>query len=45
MPKIVFLPHADLCPDGAVLEAETGETILNVALRHGIEVEHACEKS
>ncbi len=45
MPKIVFLPHADLCPDGAVLEAETGETILDVALRNGIEVEHACEKS
>ncbi|EBS4175605.1 ISC system 2Fe-2S type ferredoxin, partial [Salmonella enterica subsp. enterica serovar Bovismorbificans] len=24
MPKIVILPHQDLCPDGAVLEAETG---------------------
>lgn len=45
MPKIVILPHADLCPDGAVLEAKTGETILDVALRAGIEVEHACEKS
>ncbi|KAA5706686.1 ISC system 2Fe-2S type ferredoxin, partial [Klebsiella pneumoniae] len=22
MPKIVILPHQDLCPDGAVLEAE-----------------------
>lgn len=44
MPKIVILPHADLCPDGAVLEAKTGETILDVALRAGIEVEHACEK-
>lgn len=43
MPKIVILPHADLCPDGAVLEAKTGETILDVALRAGIEVEHACE--
>ncbi|HHU3658562.1 TPA: hypothetical protein ACUBGM_002079, partial [Escherichia coli] len=21
MPKIVILPHQDLCPDGAVLEA------------------------
>ena len=45
MPKIVILPHQDLCPDGAVLEAETGETILDVALRNGIEIEHACEKS
>ncbi|TKI06749.1 ISC system 2Fe-2S type ferredoxin [Martelella alba] len=45
MPKIVFLPHQELCPAGAVLEAESGETILNVALRNGIEIEHACEKS
>jgi len=45
MPKIVFLPHQDLCPEGAVLEAEQGESILNVALRNGIEIEHACEKS
>lgn len=27
MPKIVFLPHQDLCPDGIVVEAVTGETI------------------
>lgn len=45
MPKIVFLPHQDLCPEGVVLEAERGETILDVALRNGIEIEHACEKS
>ena len=44
MPKIVFLPHQDLCPDGIVVEAETGETILDAALRSGIEIEHACEK-
>ncbi|WP_346350790.1 ISC system 2Fe-2S type ferredoxin [Oceanimonas sp. AH20CE76] len=45
MPKIVFLPHADLCPEGAALEAKTGETVLDVALRNGIDIEHACEKS
>ncbi|MEQ9899688.1 ISC system 2Fe-2S type ferredoxin [Pectobacterium punjabense] len=45
MPKIVFLPHQDLCPEGAILEAERGESILEVALRNGIDVEHACEKS
>ncbi len=45
MPKIVILPHHDLCPDGAVLEANSGETILDAALRNGIEIEHACEKS
>ena len=45
MPKIVFLPHQDYCPDGVVLEANVGETILDVAMRGGIELEHACEKS
>ncbi|MDD1784188.1 ISC system 2Fe-2S type ferredoxin [Enterovibrio sp. ZSDZ35] len=45
MPKIVVLPHQDLCPEGAVLEAETGDTVLDVALRNGIAIEHACEKS
>lgn len=34
MPKIVILPHQDLCPDGAVLEANSGETILDAALRN-----------
>ena len=45
MPKIVVLPHEDLCPEGAVLEANKGETVLDVALKNGIGIEHACEKS
>lgn len=45
MPQIVFLPHAKLCPQGAVIEAESGESILEAALRNGIEIEHACERS
>ncbi|WP_394242115.1 ISC system 2Fe-2S type ferredoxin [Vibrio astriarenae] len=45
MPKIIVLPHEDLCPEGAVLEASTGETVLDVALKNGIGIEHACEKS
>lgn len=45
MTKVVFLPHAKLCPEGAVVEAEVGETVLDVALRNGIDIEHACEKS
>ena len=45
MPKLIILPHPVLCPDGAALEGESGETILDVALRNGIEIEHACEKS
>lgn len=45
MPQIIFLPHADLCPDGQVIEAEPGITICDLALRNGIHIEHACEKS
>jgi len=44
MPKIIFLPNEALCPDGAVIEAETGESVLNAALRNDIDIEHACEK-
>jgi 2Fe-2S ferredoxin len=45
MPKIIVLPHEDLCPEGAVLEANVGDTVLDVALKNGIGIEHACEKS
>ena len=45
MPQIIFLPNAVHCPDGKVIEAETGESILDAALRNGVEIEHACEKS
>src|SRR5690606_4956378 len=45
MPKIIFLPHAERCPEGAVIEAEPGESILDAALRNDIAIEHACEKS
>ncbi len=44
MPKIIFLPHHELCPEGAAIEAEEGESVLDVALRNGIGIEHACEK-
>ena len=45
MPKIIFLPNEEICPGGAVIEAETGQTICDAALAHDIEIEHACEKS
>ncbi|MFD2179478.1 ISC system 2Fe-2S type ferredoxin [Veronia pacifica] len=45
MPKIIVLPHQELCPDGAVLEASPGDSVLDVALKNGIHIEHACEKS
>lgn len=45
MPQLIFLPHEELCPDGAAFEAEPGVTVCDAALANGIEIEHACEKS
>ncbi len=45
MPKLIFLPHEVLCPDGAVIEAAAGKTICDIALANGIAIEHACEMS
>ena len=45
MPKIIFLPHDDICPEGAQIEVEPGISVLNAALKNGIEIDHACEKS
>ena len=45
MPQLIFLPHEEICPEGAVIEADTGTTICDAALQNGIEIEHACEKS
>ncbi len=45
MPRIIVLPHEELCPGGAVIEAKTGESICDNLLENGVEIEHACEKS
>ena len=45
MPKIVFLPHEELCPEGKVIEVEPGISVCDAALQNGVEIEHACEKS
>ncbi len=45
MPQIIVLPHDELCPEGAALEADKGTSICDVLLKGGIELEHACEKS
>lgn len=45
MTSIIVLPHPELCPDGAVFDAPSGESICDALLTHGIEIEHACEKS
>jgi len=45
VPQIIFLPHAEICPDGMAIEVEPGISICDAALQHHIEIEHACEKS
>lgn len=45
VPQIVVLPHASLCPEGAVIEAPAGKSVCDVLLENDIEIEHACEKS
>jgi len=45
MPQIIVLPHEEICPDGAVVEAEPGVTIIDAVLKGGVDIEHACEKS
>ena len=45
MPTITVLPHAELCPEGMSFEAEPGKSLLDNLLDHGVDVEHACEKS
>lgn len=45
MTEIIILPHHDMCPEGAVIEAEVGESICEALLRNDIDIEHACEMS
>jgi 2Fe-2S ferredoxin len=45
VPQIVVLPHATLCPEGAVIEAPAGMSVCDALLENDIEIEHACEKS
>ncbi|QEL64882.1 ferredoxin protein [Oryzomicrobium terrae] len=45
MTQIIVLPHGELCPEGALIDAEPGQTICEVLLKHDIEIEHACEMS
>lgn len=45
MPKITVLPHATLCPEGKVIDAQAGVSVLDNCLAAGIAIEHACEKA
>jgi 2Fe-2S ferredoxin len=44
MPKIIVLPHPELCPEGDVIEANQGESICNTLLKNHIDIEHACDQ-
>ena len=45
MPVIRILPHGDLAPQGARIEAPAGTSICEALLDNGIAIEHACEMS
>jgi 2Fe-2S ferredoxin len=45
MTQIIVLPHVELCPDGAVIDAVPGISICDALLGNDIDIEHACEKS
>ena len=45
MTKLIFLPHEEIGPEGAIIESEPGVSICDAALAGGIDIEHACEKS
>ena len=39
MTRIVVLPNENLCPEGAVIEADPGESICRALLRNDIEID------
>lgn len=45
MPKVVFLPHHEFCPEGMVIEAKEGDNLLEIAHEAGVEIHHACDCS
>ena len=45
MTRLTFLPHPQICAEGKTIEVEPGISICDAALKAGIPIEHACEKS
>jgi 2Fe-2S ferredoxin len=45
MTRLHVLPHVELCPEGATIDAEPGISLCDALLDVGIEIDHACEKS
>ena len=44
MPKIIVLPHSELCPEGDVVDAKKGQSVCDVLLENDIPIEHACDQ-
>lgn len=44
MPQLIVLPHIELCPEGTVIQAETGTSICDALLDNHIDIDHACDK-
>ena len=42
--QVRVLPHPDLCPQGLAFSARPGRKLVDELLRHGVAIEHACEK-
>ena len=42
MPRIIILPHEELCPDGASLEAAEGQTLCDVLCGNRVDIDRAC---
>ena len=45
MPTLTFMPHEEICPEGATVQVSPGVSVCDAALGAGISIEHACEKS
>ncbi len=45
MPQIIVLPHHELCPEGTVIEVDSGVSVCDALLANDVEIEHACEMS
>lgn len=45
MPRIIVLPHVELCPEGTVIEVESGVSVCDSLLDNGVDIDHACDKA
>ena len=44
MPKLIFLPHEEICPEGKVIEVDSGVSICDAALQNHIEIRTCLRK-